>query len=512
MATAQLIDATNFDTLLVQSTQGRAGTPDGNIYFDTANDRIEIITAEELANVDLGSGAEANPLTNALGITLQALYAFQQQERAVTASGLRNFLPGAAGVFDPAGAWRFINGVKLADDVNASTGDDRTKIRGSGWEEYAAAGDGQTSLDRVYFGSRSLNNINSGSQPYIQIPASLSESDLQAAAPTDASRTGPLDEAFQVFGSTANGDTGAGSFDFRARPLVAKVRTFGQTQGQATSTGSGVARLDGFSTGFGLGEAVSPVNDLGVTEADVFGGSAISPFTGISFERFGSGQTRTGFTQADGDFTDIISNANAASLLQIRAWMDAAMRSDADIDDGAGTFLAKRADPLYTIDTDGRLVTRQGLHIDNVPAADQQSIVQTDDSGNAKTYPFVVEVRVSVSDAWQGDANAWYTCHYKDGAGGLDHDTASAVLVQDASSVDVTGTEADATGSSGSYIISFTYDYDGNTQAGLTAGTDKDVVFKAGGNGGAAETVVEFTITRQAIVTAAARSPAETNI
>ena len=73
MATPQLIDLTNFDTLLVQSTQSRTGTPDGNIFFDQANDLIEIITAEDLANVDLGSGSEANPLTDALGITLQAL-------------------------------------------------------------------------------------------------------------------------------------------------------------------------------------------------------------------------------------------------------------------------------------------------------------------------------------------------------------------------------------------------------------------------------------------------------
>ena len=59
MATAQLIDLSNYDSLLVQSTQSRSGSPDGNIFFDVANGRIEIITAEELANVDLGSGAEA---------------------------------------------------------------------------------------------------------------------------------------------------------------------------------------------------------------------------------------------------------------------------------------------------------------------------------------------------------------------------------------------------------------------------------------------------------------------
>ena len=81
MAAAQLIDLSNYDTMLVQSTQGRSGTPDGNIYFDVANGRIEIITASELASVDLGSGAETNPLTNQFGIKLEALYAFENQER-----------------------------------------------------------------------------------------------------------------------------------------------------------------------------------------------------------------------------------------------------------------------------------------------------------------------------------------------------------------------------------------------------------------------------------------------
>ena len=34
------IDLSNYDTTLVQSTQGRAGTPDGNIFFDKATGKI----------------------------------------------------------------------------------------------------------------------------------------------------------------------------------------------------------------------------------------------------------------------------------------------------------------------------------------------------------------------------------------------------------------------------------------------------------------------------------------
>lgn len=506
MATPQLITLDNQDTLLVESTEGRAGTPDGNIFFDTANDRVEVITAEELAQVDLGSGLEANPLTNALGITLQALYAFERRRRRIN-TALRRFLPGVDGAFQFAGAWVFDNGIKLADDVDSSTDGDRTKIRQSGWIEYAANG----SIDRIYFGVRSLNDIQSTSQPFIQLAASLSEADLLAAAPIDADRLGPLDEAFQVFGSTSHGDTDAGNFDFRtSRILLAKVRTFGFTQGEATSTGSGVGTLQGFSAGFGLGENISPVSDF--TVANVIGGSAISPYTGMLFTRLASPQTESGFVQTDGAFTDIVSNSAAGSLAQIRARLDAWMQLDTDIDENENGFLPKRAAPLYSIDDTGRLVTRQGLFIENVPIADQQSIVFTDDAGDTKIYPFNVQVSVSVSDAWANDPNGWYQCMFLDGDGNLDFNTATAVIVEDAQDDPVVGTSADAVGSAGNRRIVFSFDYDGNTQAGLAAGIDKAVVFLAEGDGGAQAAFAEFTIARQATITAQAQAAAETNI
>ena len=511
MATPVLIDLTNFAANLTQSTQSRTGTPDGNIFFDQANDLIELITAEDLAMVDLGSGLEANPLTDALGITLQALYAFERQERG-TDTGLRTFLPGTEGRFQDAGAFAFVNGVKL-DDVNGNA-PDRSKIRGSGWSEFANDG----GRDRVYFGVRSLNNIESTSQPYVQIPSSLSEADLQAAAPTNAQRVGPLDEAFQVFGDTGNtpSDAGAGDFDFSDRPLVAKVRTFGQTQGEATSTGSGVSRLEAFSAGFGLGEAISPTND-GDPIADVFGGAAVAPYSTMDFFRYAAPQTETGFNEADGDFTDAIRNPANGTLAQLRAFMDALMQqtTDENANTGAtGSFIPARADVLYTIDAQGRLVTRPGLFIENIPAADNQNVVLTADNGDEKTFPFANEVRVAVSDAWFDDPNAWYACFFTDGAGGLDFDTGSAVLVDDNSGVDVTGTPGDsrASGVAGSRQVIFTFNYSGNTQAGLPADTDKDVIFLAEGDGGAIAARAAITITNQAIITADASAAAETNI
>lgn len=507
MATPQTITVDNFSSLLVQSTQGRAGTPDGNIFFDTANDRIELITVEDgLATVDLGSGPEGNPLTNADKITLQALYAFERQERG-TDTSLRFFRPGTEGRFQDAGAFRFINGVKLATDA------DRSKILGSGWAEIAE--DGGT--DRIYFGVRSLNDIQPTSQPFVQIPSTNDEAGRQAAVPIDASRTGPLDEAFQVFGSTGNtpSDAGAGDFDFTDRPLIAGVRTFGFTQGEATSTGSGVSRLQAFSAGFGLGENPSPTADF--TEADVFGGSAIAPYTGLGFFRHATPQSRSGFVEADGDFTDEITNTGGASLAQIRAWLDALMKQDTDENDNTantGAFLPKRAEPLYTINADGKLVTRAGLYIAGISASDNQDVILTADNGDEKTFPFQNEIRVSVSDAWFNDANAWYTAFFVDGAGNLDFDTANAVIVDDASGADVSGTPGDsrAFGVAGSREVRFTFDYSGNTQAGLAGGVDKQIIFLAEGDGGAVAASATINITSQAVITADASGAEETNI
>ncbi len=507
MAAPTLITLANYSGLLVESTQGRAGAPDGNIFFDQANDRIEIITVEELAQVDLGGGLEDNPLANLEGITMQALYAFERERRGPGGNlALRNYLPGTAGAFQDAGAFEFRNGVKLADDANSSTGNDRVKLRGSGWTEFSNSG----AIDRIYFGVRSLNNIEATSQPYVQIAASLSETDLQAAAPIDAARLGPLDEAFQTFGSTANGDAAAGDFDFTDRVLVAGVRTYGQTQGRATSTGSGVSRLQGFSAGFGLGETPSPTADF--TEADVFGGAATAPFSTMELERFGAAQSQTGFNQGNLDFTDVVANPAGGSLAEVRAYLDAIMKEDTDQDAGAGSFLPKRADPLYTIDTDGRLVTRQGLYIANLPASDLQSVIQTADDGTSGTYPFEPEIRISVSDAWQADPNAWLQVMYVDGSGANDFETVNAVIVQDSTNTDMVFTSADAQGSAGAYFISKPYAYDINTQAGLAAGVNKQAVVLAEGNGGAQAANATFTITRTALISVTTNSAVETNI
>lgn len=122
--------------------------------------------------------------------------------------------------------------------------------------------------------------------------------------------------------------------------------------------------------------------------------------------------------------------------------------------------------------------------------------------------PAQPEVRVAVGDAALADPNAWYHLFYKDGAGAADFDAAGAVTVNDAAGVPVKGNVmADAVGGA----IVFTYDYDGNTQAGLLAGANKVVVMQVEGNGVAAQARTEFTITASPLIAAACAPPVDNN-
>jgi hypothetical protein len=506
MATAQKITRDNFTTLLVRSTQGRSGTPDGNVFLDTANDKVQLITASELANVDLGGGAEANPLTNVDKIQSLALYFFILQEVEANPS-LQNFRFSMDAVSNRmgklVGATAFLNGISL-DAANGSLSDERFKIADSGFTEFQAGGGGNTIEDRVYHGIKSLTDINNTSQPFYQIAASLSEADRQSAAPTDFSKPGDINEVVQTY---LNGGT-----DNRTNVLIIGVRDFGYTNGEVNSSAAGVAELGAYSQGYGIGNIiVSSIAAL--TEADVWGGSQVAPYTGLGFFRYATTQTRTDFVEADGDFTDSITNTGGATLLQIRAWMDKLMQQGTDQNDNTGvtgSFIPQRAEPLYTIDgATGNLVTRVGLYIENLSAADKLQVVLTADDTTTRTYPFNAGIAITVSDAWLADTSPWFRLMYSDGAGGLDFDTSSAVTVEDSAAVSVAGDATDAriTGNT----LSIEYAYASNTQAGLVAGDPKDVILQIGGIDGSKSRTIPFTITESTSIVVDASTDAETN-
>ena len=59
--------------------------------------------------------------------------------------------------------------------------------------------------------------------------------------------------------------------------------------------------------------------------------------------------------------------------------------------------------------------------------------------------------------------------------------------------------------------ITFAYAYDTNTQAGLSAGVDKEVVAVVEGDGGAGQALTTFTITRSPVVAVTCAPPTDLN-
>lgn len=524
MATATRITRNNYTTLLVRSTNARGATPNGNVFIDAANDTFQLITYEELTQVDLGSGLEDNPLRNATKIEMLALYFFvlQEVEADTLLQGYRRFVDAVGNKMATlVGATSFLNGVKLASgtvDVNGaggSLGDDRLKIAGSGMTEFAVTNGGNVDIDRIYTGARSLQDIQATSQPYYLLSQSSSEAHRQAATPVDFSKPGDVDELIQAFGSTANGDAGAGNFDYTDYVLILSVREFGYTISEVNSTDSGVPELGAVSVGYGLGHSL--VSELsGITEADVWGGAQIAPYTGLGFTILTTPTTETSFNEADGDFTYRVTNSGGATRVQIRAWLDKLMQSDADENANTGVtgvFKPKRSDPLYTINSVGKMVTRQGLFIENIPASDEQDVIFVDDAGDQKTRPFNVEVRVKLLAIWFNDPAPYFRIVYEDGAAAQDYATDTAVTVNDASAVALIGDDTDGRIVSVStyYELRFSYAYDSNTQAGLSAGADKDLVLRVGGIRDTKEREVTFTITRQSLINVDGSTDLETN-
>lgn len=496
------IDHTNWSTTLKKSTTARGSTPNGNVYFNHTSGELELITAEQLATVDFGAGPVANPLIRFDGVTARALYLFENDCRTVDET-LRKYPRYTDGDYRFAGAFSLINARKIAPaDVGM--------IRDSGLNYYADKE--QTLLSRVYHGVRTLVDVEAGTTPKYTLVTATDEASLQAGTWTAFGRAGPVNELVQVFGSTTHGDSGAGSFDYRTRILYVSPRSWQFTPIESTSLASGISEFSGFSGGYGAGETANAQNTFAL--ADVYGGAAISPFTGLSLLRPASPQVEPGFNEGSGTFTWVLRNTLGATVAQCAAYLDAATLQDADVDAGTGTYNGRKGRLWYTRDAQGRVVTRSvggdGLLIEGLSAAEKQKVVMTDDAASTFTYPFAVSVELQVGAGAVADTDSWVHLFYKDGAGSADWGLAGAVTVKDSSNADVKGNIAASPFLVGTKIV-FEYDYDGNTQAGLPAGVDKVVIALVEGNGGVAQRQVEFTITRTATVAVDLTPPAENN-
>jgi len=493
MATIDLDAAGNLAAnLLQESTTARGSAPNGNIFFDTATGEIQLITADELTLVNFGSGNVANPLLNtggaSGGITARALYKFERMRRAANET-LRRFDKFMVGSYKYAGAYEMANGRKIATA-------DIKKLRGTGMVWRAASG----AINRIYFGPRSLGNIEATSQPYYQLSS--------GGAPVNFSYPGPIDEPIQVFGTTANGDSGAEDFDSRTY-LAVNVRTFGKNYDRKTLVDSGIPIMDGFSAGFALGES-NHLTTGSFLLANVYGGAKIAPWTGMTLEKLAVAQNEVGFNEGAGDFTWVLNNTGNGSLAQCVAFLDALAQTDDDIDTGSVTITnGKRVNTWYSYNATGQIVTRsgadtKGLMLEALPGSDQQKVVLTTDAGTTRTYPFFPEITISVGANAKADANAWVHAYFKDGPGANDFGTTNAITVLDKNGVEIKGLVGGA-----DKVFLFPYDTD---VVGGSAGTDKTIVIEVEGNGVATAAKSELIVTRTQNLSVSCQPSLETNL
>ena len=485
---------------LQQSTQGRDGTPDGNIYFNP-NGTLELITVEELATV----GGAPNELTNADGISMQRLYQFERQERR-SDENLRELDVFIEGVFKFGGAYNFVNGRKLStDNVGGGLTDDRQKIRGSGFIEYATGGGGNTIVDRIYFGALGTGNVLEASQIYGQ--------NSQDGTTFDLAFAGNANEVIQAFGTTANGDVDAGNFDSTSF-LSLSIRTFGQVHARRFASEANVDELSGFLGTFALTESPNAYHAEAGNPliADVFGGAATGPYDVLTFETLAAGETLPGLintstsTGASGTFSGVIRNPGGASLAEMVALMDALSIQDANIDSGVGTRNGRETETLYTLDNGGNVVLRPGIYLENVPVADRSRVRYQDDGGVNLVYETTAGGVIAVGGSAANDPNAFYHVFILDGDAANDYNTLDAITVLDAQNNEIKGLVGGLT------EIPWDFAFSTNTQGGRNPGSPLTVVCIVEGNGVATFAKTIHVITESAAQTINCQPGAETNI
>lgn len=375
------------------------------------------------------------------GVTLQALYS-KFVELWATPSYQDSPFPmyaidALSGQFQFGTDGATFNGWKPATDAT------RQMLRDGGWSEYNAAGQ----LARQYVGIVGLGTVSAGAQLYYQ--------KVLDGAASNFTFTDQCNEGIQVYGDATNGN-----FDSRVY-FKSYVREYGKKYKDSVLADTGKT-----STGaFLVNMLLSNEDDLKIQANDAAMTGA--PYNGITVSYYTANQTRSiGGTNRN---FKIIINGNNATLEQIYTKIQYLLRQPTNINTSgtAGVKTGKIQSELLKFVGD-TLVTSQSVYIDNIQPADSNRIEFYDDSNTLRTNPYTAAGTMTFNAPLQGAGSSYRLIFTTLPGAGNDFGESGAVTVNDAAGTPITGTI-----SSGS--ISFTFDYDGNTQGGRTAGTDAAV-------------------------------------
>jgi len=394
------------------------------------------------------------------GVTLQALYS-KLVELWATAGYQDSPFPmyaidALSGQFQFGTDGATFSGWKPANDAT------RQMLRDGGWSEYSSAG----VLNRQYVGIVGLGVVSVGAQIYYQRAS--------GGAAANFTFADQANEGIQVYGDASNGN-----FDTRAY-----FKGFVREQGQKFRD-SVLADTGKTATGAYL------VNLLLSNEADLkilANDAAMSgaPYSGITVTYFAADQNRS-IGGTNYPFRVVI-DGNSATLEQVYTKVQYLLRQAADIDSGAGTVIGKTAAALLAFVGD-TLQTTTGVYIDNVSPADSNRVIFKDQTGVDRTNPYTAAGTINANTVLVGAGSSYRLMFSAPPGAGNDYGEAGAVTVNDAAGTPITGSIASAS-------IAFTYDYDGNTQAGYAGGTDRPVTLIGIRPGSGKFVVATGTLTR----------------
>lgn len=316
-------------------------------------------------------------------------------------------------------------------------------IRTGGW----ALKDNAGVSKEEWAGIVTLGSIGASDQVYFRQVAS-------DGAPTNIQLTGPVNQAVQIYGDATHGN-----FDYRAY-FKLYVREQAKTYASSSLTDIGVTSLTYQTYRFPLANAT----DLKVTENDV----TVDAY-GVTITWYAVAQSRT-IGGVSRNFHVII-NGNNRTAEQIYMAVQSLLRKATDIDSGAGTKTGKITNELLQFVGDTlktKLDSTGGVYIDNFQAADTNRVTFVDDTGTERTFPFVAVLTLNFGANLSTDTDAVYRVFFTTTPSG-NYGSTNAIIVNDNNSNPMSGAI------SGASSVSLTFNYDGNTQGGRTAGTNAPV-------------------------------------
>ena len=340
----------------------------------------------------------------------------------------------------------------------------RNMLRDGGWTEYA----GTSSPTQIFAGFIGLGSISSGAQPYYHLAA------------TDAPTNFPFSDQFNA-GIKVFGDASHGNFDKRTY-AKAFCREYGKRYASSVLADTGATATGANKQNF----LIANSNDLKIQAAD--GAMSGAPYSGITVSYYTANQSRS-IGGSSYNFKIII-EGNGATLEQIYTKVQYLLRQGTNINASgtAGSKIGKIQSDLLTFVGD-TLVTSQSVYIDNIQPADSNRIEFYDDGNTKRTNPYTATGAISFNAPLVGAGSSYRLFFTSPPGAGNDYGEAGAITVNDASGTPITGTISASS-------VSFTYDYDGNTQGGFTAGTDRPVTLVGIRPGGGKFVAATGTLTR----------------